>query len=57
MKILTSKILKAGFQKWVKLEKLARKHPKKSLGIAAATLIGTNLGLGVYGAKKYKKKD
>jgi len=56
MKLIASKFLRAGAKKLSKLDKLIRKHPKKSLAIAGGSFIGANLGLAAYGHKKYKKK-
>ena len=56
MKLIASTFLRSGAKKLHKLDRLIRKHPKKSLAIAGGSLIGANLGLAAYGHKKYKKK-
>jgi hypothetical protein len=56
MKLIASKFLRTSAKKLHKLDRLIRKHPKKSLAIAGGSLIGANLGLAAYGHKKYKKK-
>ena len=38
-----------------KLDKVIKKHPKKTLAIAGGSFIGANLGLAAYGHKKYKQ--
>ena len=55
MKLIASKFLRTSAKKLHKLDRLIRKHPKKSLAIAGGSLIGANLGLAAYGHKKYKQ--
>ena len=55
MKLIASKFIRSGAKKLHKLDRLIKKHPKKSLAIAGGSLIGANLGLAAYGHKKYKK--
>jgi hypothetical protein len=56
MKVLKSKIIKGLSKPIIKANRYGRKNPKKSLAIAGSIFLGTNLGLGAYGYKKYKEK-
>lgn len=55
MKVIKSKIGRTLAKAISKGDRYGRKNPKKSLAIAGTALVGTNVGLSMYGYKKYKK--